>query len=147
MKTHTGSRSMTLIAAASTLLLAMALVAGLVLRSSTSTSSSTSAASDSVAAQEWEGQSDRALSTVGDQSFGISLASYSPARTGWAGDTARFAGCLGGVGFVATPIVAGFMFGGPGGAVAAAKVWIPRLGPVGTGILRWCMQSVLGVRM
>lgn len=146
MKTYTGSRSMTLIATAVTLLLAMALVAGLVLRSPV-TSSATSAASDSVAAQEWEGQSDRALSTVGDQSFEISLASYSPARTGWAGNTARFAGCLGGIGFVATPIVAGFMFGGPSGAVAAAKVWIPRLGPAGTGILRWCMQSVLGVRM
>ena len=62
-------------------------------------------------------------------------------------ETARFAGCLGGFGFVATPIVVGFFFGGPGGAVAAAKGWIPRLGPVGTTVLKWCMRSVLGVRM
>lgn len=62
-------------------------------------------------------------------------------------DTAKFAGCLGGFGFVAAPIVAGFMFGGPGGAVSAARAWIPRLGPVGGGILKWCMASVLGIRV
>lgn len=62
-------------------------------------------------------------------------------------ETARFAGCLGGFGFVATPIVVGFVFGGPPGAVAAAKGWIPRLGIVGTTVLKWCMRSVLGVRM
>jgi hypothetical protein len=65
----------------------------------------------------------------------------------WAADTAKFAGCLGGFGFVAAPVVVGFMFGGPGGAVSAARAWIPRLGPVGAGILKWCMASVLGVRM
>ncbi|WP_280504643.1 hypothetical protein [Nocardia farcinica] len=70
-----------------------------------------------------------------------------PVKRNWAADTAIFAGCLGGFGFVAAPIVAGFMFGGPGGAVAAAKAWIPRLGPVGGGILKWCMASVLGIRM
>ena len=44
-------------------------------------------------------------------------------------------------------VLVGFFFGGPGGAVAAAKGWIPRLGPVGTTVLKWCMRSVLGVRM
>lgn len=68
-------------------------------------------------------------------------------KNNWASKTAQFAGCLGGFGFVAVPIVTGFMFGGPAGAVSAAKAWIPRLGPVGTGVAKWCMSSVLGVKM
>lgn len=70
-----------------------------------------------------------------------------PLKNDWAAQTARFAGCLGGFGVAAGPIVVGFMFGGPGGAVNAAKAWFPRLGPVGTNTLKWCMRSVLGVRV
>ncbi|SDT93264.1 hypothetical protein [Gordonia westfalica] len=64
-----------------------------------------------------------------------------------AGDTARFAGCLGGFGVAAAPIVIGFTFGGPSGAISAAKAWIPRLGPVGAGVMKWCMQAIFGIRM
>jgi hypothetical protein len=70
-----------------------------------------------------------------------------PLGNDWAAQTARFAGCLGGFGVAAGPIVVGFMFGGPGGAVNAAKAWFPKLGPVGTNTLKWCMRSVLGVRV
>jgi hypothetical protein len=79
----------------------------------------------------------------------IELASNSkPMRAGWKADTAKFAGCLGGFGIAAAPVVAGFMFGGgPAGAIKAAKAWLPRLGPVGSTTLKWCMASVLGVRM
>lgn len=78
----------------------------------------------------------------------IELASNSkPLRAGWKADTAKFAGCLGGFGIAAAPVVAGFMFGGPAGARAAAKAWFPRLGPVGSNTMKWCMASVLGVRI
>lgn len=70
-----------------------------------------------------------------------------PKKNDWAAQTARFAGCLGGFGVAAGPIVAGFMFGGPSGAIGAAKAWFPRLGPVGTNTAKWCMRSVLGVRV
>ncbi|WGJ88025.1 hypothetical protein [Gordonia sp. SMJS1] len=65
----------------------------------------------------------------------------------FAGDTARFAGCLGGFGVAAAPIVIGFTFGGPSGAISAAKAWIPRLGAVGAGVMKWCMQAIFGLRM
>lgn len=70
-----------------------------------------------------------------------------PKKNDWAAQTARFAGCLGGFGVAAVPIVAGFMIGGPSGAIGAAKAWFPRLGPVGTNTAKWCMRSVLGVRV
>lgn len=70
-----------------------------------------------------------------------------PQGNDWAAQTARFAGCLGGFGFAAGPIVAGFMFGGPNGAVSAAKAWFPRLGPAGSQTLKWCMRSIFNVRM
>ncbi|WP_201452988.1 hypothetical protein [Rhodococcus sp. T7] len=76
----------------------------------------------------------------------VELVAHTPARAGWKADTARFAGCLGGFGIAAAPVVAGFMFGGPAGAKAAAKAWFPRLGPVGTNTMKWCLASVLGVR-
>ncbi|WP_396908240.1 hypothetical protein [Mycolicibacterium sp.] len=70
-----------------------------------------------------------------------------PAPTGWAADTGQFAFCLGGFGFVAAPIVAGFMFGGPNGAANAAKAWFPRLGPAGDATLKSCMWSIFHVRV
>ena len=70
-----------------------------------------------------------------------------PPPTGWLGDTGQFAFCLGGFGFVAAPIVAGWMFGGPGGAANAAKAWFPKLGPAGDATLKSCMWSVLHVRV
>lgn len=70
-----------------------------------------------------------------------------PAPTGVWGDTAQFAACLGGFGFVAAPVVAGFMFGGPGGAASAARAWFPRLGPAGDATLKNCMWSIFHVRV
>lgn len=70
-----------------------------------------------------------------------------PQGNDWAAQTARFAGCLGGFGVAAVPIVVGFMFGGPGGAVNAAKAWFPRVGPAGSQTIKWCMRSIFNVRM
>ncbi|BCN51602.1 hypothetical protein [Prescottella equi] len=143
MNALTRSRSLPLIVA--TTLALVALVAGLVLRSAPM--SAPSAAGQASATRIWEGPPDTVLTTSDGDAIQVELASFSPARTNVAAQTARFAGCLGGFGFVAAPIVAGFMFGGPGGAISAAKAWLPRLGPVGGGIMKWCMQAILGVRM
>src|SRR3954465_9968619 len=62
-------------------------------------------------------------------------------------DTGQFAFCLGGFGFVAAPIVAGWMFGGPTGAANAAKAWFPRLGNAGDATLKSCMWSIFHVRV
>ncbi|MGV9834312.1 hypothetical protein ACWDUL_08965 [Nocardia niigatensis] len=61
----------------------------------------------------------------------------------WAKRTAEFAGCLGGFGFVAAPIIVAYAAGGGGAAWAVMKSLAGRLGPVGGAILNWCYDSVL----
>ena len=72
-----------------------------------------------------------------------------PWNTAWdtAQKTAQFALCLGGFGFIAAPIVVGFYFFGPSGAINAAKEWFRLIGPVGAGVGKSCLQSVLGIKL
>lgn len=70
-----------------------------------------------------------------------------PVPAGVLEDTGQFAFCLGGFGVAAGPIVTGFFFGGPGGAVKAAQKWIPKLGPVGGATVKSCMWSIFRIRV
>ena len=60
----------------------------------------------------------------------------------------QFAGCLGGFAVAAVPVVIGFTFGGPAGAIAAARQWLPVIAPYGgSDVLKACMESVLNVTL